>query len=86
MLGTTATANDRVVADVEEQLRAGDAAAPLRTYRGPLGRSSLRLEVVELPGQADRLAWLATWLPRLDGLRASSTRSPSATPSWSRTG
>jgi ATP-dependent DNA helicase RecQ len=66
VLGTTATANDRVVADVEEQLRAG-GAAPLRTYRGPLGRSSLRLEVVELPAQADRLAWLATWLPRLEG-------------------
>jgi ATP-dependent DNA helicase RecQ len=66
VLGTTATANDRVIADVEEQLRAG-GAAPLRTYRGPLGRSSLRLEVVELPAQADRLAWLATWLPQLDG-------------------
>ena len=66
VLGTTATANDRVVADVEEQLRAG-GAAPLRTYRGPLGRSSLRLEVAELPAQADRLAWLATWLPRLEG-------------------
>jgi ATP-dependent DNA helicase RecQ len=67
VLGTTATANDRVVADVEAQLRAGNAGAPLRTYRGPLGRSSLRLEVVELPGQAERLAWLATWLPRLEG-------------------
>jgi len=67
VLATTATANDRVVADVEAQLRAGHSAAPLRTYRGPLGRSSLRLEVVELPGQAERLAWLATWLPRLDG-------------------
>jgi len=68
VLGTTATANDRVVADVEEQLRAGGGAdAPLRTYRGPLGRSSLRLEVVELAAQPDRLAWLATWLPRLEG-------------------
>src|SRR5687767_6086753 len=67
VLGTTATANDRVVADVEEQLRAGGSSAPLRTYRGPLGRSSLRLEVVDLPAQADRLAWLATWLPRLEG-------------------
>jgi ATP-dependent DNA helicase RecQ len=66
VLCTTATANDRVVADVEEQLRLGRAGA-LRTYRGPLGRSSLRLEVVELPGQADRLAWLATHLPRLPG-------------------
>src|ERR1044072_3504117 len=67
VLCTTATANDRVVADVEEQLRAGDAEAALRAYRGPLGRASLRLEVVERPGQAGRLAWLATWLPELPG-------------------
>src|SRR3954452_518328 len=66
VLCTTATANDRVVADVEEQLRVGRAAA-LRSYRGPLGRSSLRFEVVDLPGQADRLAWLATHLPELPG-------------------
>ena len=59
VLCTTATANDRVVADVEEQLSIGRAAG-LRTYRGPLGRSSLRFEVVDLPGQADRLAWLAS--------------------------
>jgi ATP-dependent DNA helicase RecQ len=64
VLGTTATANDRVVADVAEQL--GDGGA-VKTYRGALGRSSLRFEVVELPGQADRLAWLATWLPQLPG-------------------
>jgi ATP-dependent DNA helicase RecQ len=67
VLCTTATANDRVVADVEEQLRTGHAQAQLVAYRGPLGRSSLRLEVVELPGQAERLAWLATWLPTLPG-------------------
>ena len=66
VLCTTATANDRVVADVEEQLSIGRAAA-LRTYRGPLGRSSLRFEVVDLPGQADRLAWLAQHLPDLPG-------------------
>ena len=66
MLCTTATANDRVVADVAEQLRLGHAGA-LETYRGPLGRESLRLEVVELPAQADRLAWLATHLPELPG-------------------
>jgi ATP-dependent DNA helicase RecQ len=62
VLCTTATANDRVVADIEEQL-----SGAARTYRGPLGRSSLRLEVVELPGQADRLAWLATHLPQMPG-------------------
>jgi ATP-dependent DNA helicase RecQ len=66
VLCTTATANDRVVADVAEQLQLGHAGA-LKTYRGPLGRESLRLEVVDLPAQADRLAWLATHLPELPG-------------------
>src|SRR5581483_1180648 len=40
---------------------------PLRSYRGPLARSSLRLEVRELPRPAERLAWLATHLPDLHG-------------------
>jgi ATP-dependent DNA helicase RecQ len=62
VLGTTATANDRVVADVAEQL-GGD----LRIYRGALARTSLRLEVVELPHPAHRLAWLVERLPRFDG-------------------
>src|SRR3954471_5884291 len=67
VLCTTATANDRVVADVSEQLSAGRDAAELRTYRGALSRSSLRFEVVDLPSQADRLAWLAQHLPELPG-------------------
>jgi ATP-dependent DNA helicase RecQ len=66
VLGTTATANDRVVADVTEQLAAGDGS-PLRTYRGPLARTSLRMEVVVLPRPAERLAWLAEHLPELPG-------------------
>src|SRR3954453_13892625 len=66
VLCTTATANDRVVADVAEQLALGHAGG-LRTYRGPLGRASLRLRGGGLPAQADRLAWLATHLPTLPG-------------------
>ncbi len=66
VLGTTATANDRVVADVGEQLAAG-AEEPLRSYRGPLARRSLRLEVLQLPRPAERLAWLAQHLPALQG-------------------
>jgi ATP-dependent DNA helicase RecQ len=66
VLGTTATANDRVVADVVSQLAASDQE-PLRTYRGELARPSLRLEVLELPRPAERLAWLAENLPRLNG-------------------
>jgi ATP-dependent DNA helicase RecQ len=66
VLGTTATANDRVVADVVEQLAVG-SASELRNYRGPLARSSLRLEVLQLPRPAERLAWLAATLPSLPG-------------------
>src|SRR5436190_15416630 len=67
VLCTTATANDRVVADVADQLAVGASAESLTTYRGPLARSSLRLEVVDLPHPASRLAWLARWLPELPG-------------------
>jgi ATP-dependent DNA helicase RecQ len=66
VLGTTATANDRVVGDVVEQL-ARPGGEPLRSYRGPLARTSLRLEVVELPRPAERLAWLVEHLPALEG-------------------
>src|SRR3984885_9562008 len=65
VLGTTATANDRVVSDVVSQLSAG--ATDLRTYRGELARPSLRLEVLDLPRPAERLAWLATYLPSMAG-------------------
>ena len=64
VLGTTATANDRVVADVEAQLTGKE---PLRSYRGPLARTSLRLEVLELPKPAQRLAWLVENIPGLTG-------------------
>ena len=66
VLGTTATANDRVVGDVLEQLT-GPGGEPLRAYRGPLARTSLRLEVVRLPRPAERLAWLVEHLPTLPG-------------------
>lgn len=66
VLCTTATANDRVVADVLDQLDVG-THGQLRTYRGPLARTSLRLEVVDLPQPAARLAWLVTVLPELEG-------------------
>ncbi len=70
VLGTTATANDRVVEDVTEQLAAADGT-PLRAYRGPLARTSLRLEVVDLPRPAQRLAWLVENLGPGGSLRGS---------------
>jgi len=67
VLGTTATANDRVVADILDQLGGADGASALRSYRGPLARTSLRLESLDLPRPAERLAWLVEHLPKLDG-------------------
>ena len=62
VLATTATANDRVVADVAEQL--GEDVA---VFRGPLTRDSLRLGTITLGDQAERLAWLAEHIPSLPG-------------------
>ncbi|MFQ0975181.1 RecQ family ATP-dependent DNA helicase [Vibrio campbellii] len=61
VLGTTATANRRVVEDIEAQL--GD----IQTLRGQLGRDSLALQNIRLPDQASRLAWLARVIPQLNG-------------------
>jgi len=62
VLGTTATANDRVVADVAEQI-----GADLRVVRGSLDRKSLRLQVLALPDAEMRMAWLAQVIPTLEG-------------------
>ncbi|MEV7620100.1 DEAD/DEAH box helicase [Microbacterium sp. NPDC089321] len=74
VLATTATANSRVVADVAEQLGgtgttadADDPDAGVLTIRGPLARASLRLGVLQLPGSAQRLAWLLSHLNDLPG-------------------
>ncbi len=78
VLATTATANDRVVQDVSEQLLAGaaeedpgfaGAVEPSETLvlRGTLERESLRLGVVKLPTAQARLAWLAQYLQDLPG-------------------
>jgi ATP-dependent DNA helicase RecQ len=65
VLATTATANARVVDDVVEQLAAG--GAEVRTVRGSLARSSLRLGVLPLPTPEARLGWLTTHLGELPG-------------------
>ncbi|WP_314149704.1 RecQ family ATP-dependent DNA helicase [uncultured Leifsonia sp.] len=68
VLATTATANERVVADVAEQL-GGSATghADVTTIRGPLARRSLRLGVLRLPDATARLAWLVSNLDALPG-------------------
>lgn len=61
VLGTTATANDRVIGDVVDQL------GNLQVQRGRLMRESLHLQTLVLPDQAARLAWLADTIPGLPG-------------------
>lgn len=71
VLATTATANERVIADVAEQLGthagADGAAVGVFTLRGPLARASLRLGVLRLQSAKQRLGWLLTHLESLPG-------------------
>ena len=61
IIGTTATANDRVIEDVQEQL------GNINVQRGSLTRESLALQTMRVPTQAVRLAWLADHLDNLPG-------------------
>jgi ATP-dependent DNA helicase RecQ len=62
VLATTATANDRVVADVASQL-----GNDIRCVRGPLVRTSLKLQTITMASPAARMAWLAKAIPALSG-------------------
>jgi ATP-dependent DNA helicase RecQ len=62
VLATTATANQRVARDVAAQLGGG-----VSVQRGPLVRESLALQNIQMPGPAERLAWLADHIPALPG-------------------
>lgn len=61
VLATTATANDRVVADIERQI------GGIQTIRGTLVRDSLVLQTLELPDQASRLAWIVEHISSIEG-------------------
>ena len=62
LLATTATANNRVMADLEKVL-----GPELSILKGDLSRPSLHLQTIILPDQAERLAWLAQTLPKISG-------------------
>jgi len=62
LLATTATANDRVMSDLKQVLGPG-----LKISRGELHRPSLKLQTIRLPSQAERLAWLAEYVPKIAG-------------------
>ena len=61
VLSTTATANNRVIEDVQDQL------GNVKVIRGTLERKSLSLHTLRLLDQAERLAWLAQHIPKLSG-------------------
>lgn len=68
VLATTATANERVVADVAEQLAVhGQERRDVLTIRGALARDSLRLGVLRLDSAKQRLGWLLAHLGDLPG-------------------
>lgn len=62
VLATTATANERVMADLASVL-----GPNLEISRGDLNRHSLTLQTIRLPSQAERMAWLAEQLGVLPG-------------------
>lgn len=63
VLATTATANNRVMDDLVQVLglNIDDVS------RGDLTRPSLTLQTISIPSQAERLAWLAEQLQKLEG-------------------
>lgn len=61
ILATTATANDRVVADIQSQI-----GSDMTTLRGELMRKSLHLQNIPQLNKAQRLAWLLQALPELE--------------------
>ncbi len=62
VLATTATANNRVMTDLQLVL-----GPNLAVSRGDLSRSTLLLQTMRMPSQAERLAWLATHLSAIPG-------------------
>ena len=62
LLATTATANNRVMSDLETVL-----GPNITILRGDLNRPSLYLQTIRLPQQSERLAWLSSQLHTLSG-------------------
>jgi ATP-dependent DNA helicase RecQ len=62
LLATTATANNRVMQDLEVVLGPG-----LTISKGDLSRTSLLLQTIRKPSRAERMAWLAKYIPTISG-------------------
>ena len=62
VLATTATANNRVISDIKQQL-----GNNLIINRGTLIRKSLHIQIIKLYNQAERLAWLDENIDNMPG-------------------
>ena len=62
VLATTATANDRVIADLKGQL-----GEQVFVSRGPLSRDSLWIQVISMQKKAERYAWILENIGKLPG-------------------
>lgn len=62
ILATTATANDRVIEDLKEQL-GGD----VYVSRGPLMRDNISIQILKLNEKAERYAWMCENIPKISG-------------------
>ncbi len=62
LMATTATANQRVIDDLQSIL-----GPDIHVSRGDLNRHNLILQTMRLPNQAERLAWLAEFIPQMQG-------------------
>jgi ATP-dependent DNA helicase RecQ len=83
LLATTATASNRVMADLQREL-----GPELTMQRGDLHRPSLTLQSLRIPSQPARLAWLAQTLPSLEGsgiIYALTTRDAALVAEWLQT-
>ena len=83
LLATTATASNRVMADLQREL-----GPNLTVQRGDLHRPSLTLQSLRIPSQPARLAWLAQTLPSLEGsgiVYALTTRDAELVAEWLQT-
>lgn len=62
ILATTATANNRVIKDLEKQL-----GSDVFVSRGPLTRESLSIQVLNMPSRVERYAWILENISKLKG-------------------
>ena len=62
VLGTTATANDRVIEDLKKQF--GD---DVYVSRGPLTREGLHIEILKMESKAERYSWIEKNINKLPG-------------------